>query len=246
MDFKNQLPKYTLQQLTKIPIDPSSKQYQEFKHIIKRFPEEAVYIYSFKENRLIYADGWNETLGFNDQEIDLLTIMSQTDPTHAPFAFDLNDKAVKFILSKKQDMLQYSYSFESRKIHKNGTLVPMQIKLAIFSVNEDGSVKEAIGRFQVNRDLRFGKVIRYAAYGPEKNEFEDELNKSLFEHYAISNKEKVVLQHVSNGLTIKEIASLLDLSKSGVEKRILPLYKRFNVNSLPHLIGFAYENFILP
>ncbi len=246
MDSKNQLPEYTLQQLTKIPIDTSSEQYQEFKRVIKRFPEEAVYIYSFKENRLIYADGWEETLGYKDAEIDLLTILSQTDPLHAPFAFDLSEQAIKFILSKKQDMLQYSYSFEARKIHKNGSLVPMQIKLAIFSVEEDGAVKEAIGRFQVNRALRFGKVIRYAAYGPEKNEFEDELNKSLFEHIAISNKEKIVLQYVSKGLTIKEIASILDLSKSGVEKRILPLYKRFSVNSLPHLISFAHENFILP
>jgi DNA-binding CsgD family transcriptional regulator len=246
MDSKNQLTDYTRQQLTKTPVDLSSEQYQEFKRVIKRFPEEAVYIYSFKENRLIYADGWEETLGYKDTEIDLLTIMSKTDPLHAPFAFDLNDKAVQFILSKKQDMLQYSYSFEARKIHKNETLIPMQIKLSIFSVEEDGTVKEAIGRFQVNRDLRFGKVIRYAAYGPDKNEFEDELNKSLFEHIAISNKEKVVLHYVSKGLTIKEIASKLDLSKSGVEKRILPLYKRFNVNSLPHLISFSYENFILP
>ena len=246
MDHKKQLPDFTRQQITTTPIDSSSEQYQEFKRIIKRFPEEAVYIYSFKENRLIYADGWEETLGYKDSEIDLLTLMSKTDPLHAPFAFDLNDKAIKFIFAKKKDLLQYSYSFEARKIHKNGSLVPMQIKLAIFSVEEDGSVKEAVGRFQVNRDLRFGKVIRYAAYGPEKNEFEEELNKSLFEHFAISNKEKEVLQLVSNGLTIKEIAAKLDLSKSGVEKRILPLYKRFNVNSLPHLISFSYENFILP
>ncbi len=246
MDLKNQLPKYTKQQITTTPINPSDEQYQKFKRVIQRFPEEAVYVYSFKENRLIYADGWEETLGYKDSEIDLLTIMSKTDPLHAPFVFDLNDKALKFILLKKQDMLQYSYSFEARKIHKNGRLIPMQIKLGIFSVEENGAVKEAIGRFQVNRDLRFGKVIRYAAYGPEKNEFEEELNKSLFEHYAISNKEKEVLQQVARGLTIKEIASNLDLSKSGVEKRILPLYKRFNVNSLPHLISFSYENFILP
>ncbi len=246
MDLKNQLPDFIVQLLTKTPIDLLSEQYQEFKKVIKRFPEEAVYIYSFKENRLVYADGWEETLGYKDNEIDLITIMSKTDPLHAPFAFDLNEKAVKFIFSKNQDMLHYSYSFEARKIHKDGSLVPMQIKLAIFSVEKDGAVKEAIGRFQVNRDLRFGKVIRYAAYGPEKNEFEEELNKSLFEHIAISNKEKEVLQYVSKGLTIKEIAAKLDMSKSGVEKRILPLYKRFNVNSLPHLISFLYENFILP
>ncbi len=195
---------------------------------------------------MIYADGWEETLGYKDNEIDLLTIMSQTDPTHAPFSFDLNDKAVEFILSKKEDLMQYSFSFEVRKIHKNGGMVPMQIKLAIFSVEADGSVKEAIGRFQVNRDLRFGKVIRYAAYGPNKNEFEEELNKSLFQHYAISNKEKEALKYVAKGFSFKEIADELKISQSAVEKRILPMYKRFELNGLPHLISFAYENYILP
>lgn len=246
MPAKNQLPVFTQEHLFETPIDSKSEGYLNYKKSINRFPEEAVYIYSFKENRLVYADGWEETLGFKDTEIDLLTIMSQTDPLHAPFSFDLNDKALKFILSKKKKMLQYSFSLEVRKVHKNGSLVPMQIKLAIFSVNKDGSVKEAVGRFQINRDLRFGKVIRYAALGPEKNEFEEELNKSLFRHLAISNKEKEALQFVAKGYSMKEIAEELGVTLSAVEKRILPMYKRFNVKGLPHLISFAYENFILP
>ena len=44
----------------------------------------------------------------------------------------------------------------------------------------------------------------------------------------------------------KEIAERLNVSQSAIEKRIIPLYKRFNVKSLPHLISFAYDNNILP
>lgn len=111
---------------------------------------------------------------------------------------------------------------------------------------ENGLIKEAIGRFQVNRSLRFGKVIRYSAFGPEKNEFEDELNKSLFKYQTISGKEKEALVYLAKGYTFKEIADELNITSSAVEKRIIPLYKRFEVKSLAHLISFAYENFILP
>ncbi len=232
--------------VTPIPIDSQSEEYQHFTKTIKRFPEEAIYIYSFKENRLVYAAGWEETLGYKDSEIDLHTIVKQTDPAHAPFSYDLNDQAVKFILSSKFRMLEYYFTMEINKIHKNGSLVPMMVKLGIYSVHEDGSVREAIGRFQINRGLRFGKVIRYASYGPNKNEFEEALNKALFNHIAISDKEKEALSFIAKGLTLKEIAHELGVSQSAIEKRIIPLYKRFDVRGLPHLIGFAYENFILP
>jgi DNA-binding CsgD family transcriptional regulator len=89
-------------------------------------------------------------------------------------------------------------------------------------------------------------VMRYAAFGPEKNEFEEELNKTLFYKNVISNKEKDALALVAKGYSLKEIAMLLKISQSAVEKRIIPLYKRFDVKSMPHLVSFAYENHILP
>jgi DNA-binding CsgD family transcriptional regulator len=243
---QNTLRPFTLDDLSDIPIDIHSQEYQHFSKIIKRFPEEAVYIFSFAKNRLIYAAGWEETLGYTDTEINLQTIVSQTDPMYIPFSNDLNAKAVKFIMSKRKDMEKYSFSIELKKIHKNGTLVPMMVNVGIYSVEKNGEVKEAIGRFRVNNGLRFGKVMRYAAYGPEKNEFEEELNKSLFNYFAISDKEKQALQLLSKGYSFKEMAHELEVSVSALEKRIQPMYKRFNVKSLAHLISFSYENFILP
>ena len=71
-------------------------------------------------------------------------------------------------------------------------------------------------------------------------------NKALFKHFAISDKEKEALALVAKGLSFKEIAGHLKVSSSAIEKRIIPMYRRFNVRSLAHLISFAYENHILP
>jgi DNA-binding NarL/FixJ family response regulator len=88
--------------------------------------------------------------------------------------------------------------------------------------------------------------MRYAAYGPEKSEFEEELNKELFKHFAISRKEKEALSLIAKGYSDKEIANHFKVSTSAIEKRIIPLFKRFDVKSRTHLITFAYENHILP
>jgi DNA-binding NarL/FixJ family response regulator len=88
--------------------------------------------------------------------------------------------------------------------------------------------------------------MRYAVFGPNKNELEEELNKTLFYKNVISNKERDALALIAKGYSLKEAATMLNVSQSAVEKRIIPLYKRFDVKSMPHLVSFAFENHILP
>lgn len=231
--------------ITDIPADLESKEALFFKQTIPRFPEEAIYIYSFKQNRMIFASGWEDVVGYKDNEINMLAIVNMSAPEFAPFSHDLNDKALKFIHSKTKKLEEYSFTIELKKVHKNGNEVPIVARVGVFD-SENGEVSSIIGRFQINRNLIFGKVMRYAAYGPEKEKFEEELNKILFYHLAISNKEKEALSLVAKGYSFKEIANELNVSHSAIEKRIIPLYKRFNVKSLTHLVSFAYDNNILP
>ena len=168
-----------------------------------------------------------------------------TAPDYAPFVDELNDKALMFIHKTTSELDKYSFLIESKKLHKNGSEVPIVARVGVFE-HENGKLKSIIGRFQVNRNLTFGKVMRYAAFGPDKVEFEEELNKTLFYKYAISNKEREALAMVAKGHSLKEIAKFFNVSQSAIEKRIIPLYKRFEVKSLTHLVSFAYENHILP
>jgi len=236
---------YSKNFITAVPANLEEEQAQYFRQTIPTFPEEAVYIYSFKENRMIFARGWEEVVGYKDDEINMLAIVNMSAPEYAPFSHDLNDKALQFIHKKTENLEDYSFTIELKKIHKDGSLVPIIARVGVFK-SENGHIESIIGRFQINRSLIFGRVMRYAAYGPEKEKFEEELNKILFSHLAISNKEKEALSLVAKGYSFKEIAHELKVSHSAIEKRIIPLYKRFDVKSLTHLVSFAYDNFILP
>ena len=89
-------------------------------------------------------------------------------------------------------------------------------------------------------------VMRYDVQGPDKEEFEEVINKAVQKFLTISGKEKEALIYVAKGFSFKEIAEILGVSSSAIEKRVQPLYKRFNVKNLTHLVSFAYENHILP
>ncbi len=236
---------YSKSHISDVPADLNSSAAQHFKLTIPRFPEEAVYIYSFKENRMIYADGWEDVLGYMDDEISMLTIVNASAPVFAPFSNELNDKALRFIMGKSADLEKYSFTIELKKTQKNGKEVPVIARVGVYGV-ENGRVISIIGSFRINRSITFGKIMRYAAYGPDKNEFEEELNKTLFYHLAISDKEKEALALAAKGYSFKQIADNLNVSISAIDKRIIPMYKRFDVNSITHLVSFAYENHILP
>ena len=125
-------------------------------------------------------------------------------------------------------------------------MIPMEVKIGILSVDEEGMVNNIIGRFRINRNLHLGRVMRYEVHGPDKEEFEKVINKAVQKFLTISGKEKEALSYVAKGYSFKEIADELGVSASAIEKRIQPLYKRFNVKNLTHLVSFAYENHILP
>ncbi len=246
MNKSNKTPEIDPSVVTDLPADTSSNLFKQYKRSLIRLTDEAVYIYSFKEKKLIYADGWEETLGFKDNEITLQTIIKQTDASYVAFAHEINAKTIEFILSKKTGIKNYSFTVELKKIHRDGTMVPMEVKIGILSVDDDGMVNHIIGRFRINRNLHLGMVMRYDVHGPDKEEFEKVINKAVQKFLTISGKEKEALKYVAKGYSFKEIADELGVSASAIEKRIQPLYKRFNVKNLTHLVSFAYENYILP
>jgi DNA-binding CsgD family transcriptional regulator len=231
--------------ITDITADLTSDFARDFRAKTYKYPMEGIYVYSFQEGRMIYTDGWEEVCGIADTEINMLKIVNLTAPTFAPFVNEINDKALKFLHQRNENLNEYSFTIELKIMHVNGTEIPVTAKVSVFDTTETGQLKCIKGRFQVDYGLRFGKVMRYAAYGPEKDAFETDLNESLFYPYHISQKEMEVLQLLAEGYAYKEMADKLCISKSAVEKRIIPLFTRFDVKNNAHLIAFAYQNNLL-
>lgn len=236
--------KYTRDRVSDTPFDINDPIYKEYKEKVPQFIGQAVYVYSFEKKRMLFAFGWEELLGYRDEEITLLKIVSSTSKRHFNFSNELNDKALLFLKNINKDLDKYSFTIEVEKTHKNGEIIPLFSRVGIYK-SYKGNIIEVIGISERIHSRKLGDIMQYAAFGPETSGFEETLNDQLFNELGISRKEKEALELASKGYAFKEIASKLNVSQSAIEKRIIPLYKRFNVKSLPHLISFAYNNQIL-
>lgn len=246
MEEKEDLGAYSKQFITNVPADLRSEQAEEYRSKIFKYPMEGVYIYSFAEGRMLFADGWDEIVGIPNEEINMLEIVTMTAPAFAPFVHEINDKALKFLHFRNDNLKEYSFTIELKILHRNGDEVPVTAKVSVHETTASGHLKCIMGRFHVDHGLRFGKVMRYSAYGPEKSAFETDLNESLFYPFHISDKELEVLKMLSEGQAYKEMADKLEISPSAIEKRIRPLFQRFGVKNNTHLIAFAFQNNLLP
>jgi len=235
---------FTRIRVSDTPYNAEDFVFEEYKNKVQSFIGQAVYIYSFEKNRMLYAAGWEDLLGYKSEEITLFKIVSITSKRHFNFSNELNDKSLEFLLGKKKDLEKYSFTIEVEKIHKNGEIIPLFSRVGIFK-SRNGTILEIIGISEKIHSRKLGNIMQYAVFGPKLSGFEESLNQQLFNELAISNKEIEVLELAAKGFTFKEIACKLNVSQSAIEKRLYPLYKRFDVKSLPHLISFAHDNDIL-
>jgi len=232
---------YVKTSLSDKPADMNSDVFKLYKNTIPSFDNQAVYIYSFKENKMLYAQGWFDVLGYRDDEINMVTIVSISTPKFAAFSHEMNEKSLAYINKQKVHLEKYSFTIELEKYHKNGKPIPLFSRVGVHK-SENGMITEIIGVSQIVNSLKFGNIMNYAVYGPNSEKFEETLSKELFCKLVITKKEKEALELAAAGFTFKEIAHRFNISQSAIEKRIIPLYKRFNVKSLPHLISFAHDN----
>ncbi|KGL59410.1 MULTISPECIES: LuxR C-terminal-related transcriptional regulator [unclassified Polaribacter] len=242
--MKNDFGKYTREIVSDIPFDSNDSEYQKCKEKVPQFTGQAIYVYSFVKNRMLYAHGWDKMLGYKDEEITLLKLIRLTSERHSNFSNEFTDKALQYIKNIKVDLDKYSFTIELEKIHKNGEIIPLFSRAGIHK-SKNGTILEIIGISERIHSRKLGNIMQYAAFGPITSLFEESLNEQLFNELGISRKEKEALELAAKGYAFKEIANKLKVSQSAIEKRIIPLYKRFNVKSLPHLISFAHDNHIL-
>ncbi|KPM49207.1 helix-turn-helix transcriptional regulator [Jiulongibacter sediminis] len=230
--------------LTDLTADSRSPRNKELSKKFFRFPEEAIFIYSFIEDRIVYADGWPEVLGYGNEEMNMHLYIAITTEEFASFTNELNQQALQYIAIQSEDLELHGYSMQLKKYHKDGREVPLVANVNVFKTL-DGKITEIICRSMINRNLKFGKVMQYSTYGPKKDNFEDKLNKDLFSNLTISLKEKETVGLLAQGKSYKQIAAEQNVTISAIEKRIAPLFKRFDVNGVAHLISFCHENYLI-
>jgi DNA-binding NarL/FixJ family response regulator len=205
------------------------------------FSDEATYVYSLKTKKIMYAKGWMELLGYANEEISMHLLVEITTPDHKEFIQEINNQALAFILSKSANLLEYSCTTECKKLSKQGEEVALLESVKVHK-SLKGKVVEVIGTYKRNpRTPHLGNKYLQAS-GPGIETLVEKMKLVAGNEALIKVRERKILKMLAQGKSMKEVAEVLFVSKSAIEKTVMPLYRKCNVRNLVELIAYAHKN----
>lgn len=211
---------------------------------ITTFSDEATFVYSLENKKILFAEGWLHLLGYSNEEISMQLLVSITTPDFKEFIQEMNNQALAFIFSKSEYLHSYSCTIESKKISKSGEVVPLIESVRVFR-SSGGKVLDVIGTYKRNPRFPNPGNKYFQASGPGIEEFIEKMEQVASRGTLVNDQEQKILHMLANGKTMKEVAVETFVSKSKVEKMLIQLYRKFNVRNLTELIAYAHKNGLL-
>lgn len=208
---------------------------------IARFPDEALYVYSFEYSCIVYAAGWPELLGFGNDEINLQMLVSITTPDYINFVREINNESIKFIMNKTENLTDYSLVTESKLFSKDGKQIPLIISVGVLEY-EQGKPLQIVGTFKHNTRIPHPGNKYFKASGKGIEELVETMKLVADRETTISEREKEIVTNLAKGLSLQATAQALYISKSTVEKIVSKLFRKIDVKNTNELISFVIKN----
>jgi DNA-binding CsgD family transcriptional regulator len=223
-----------------IPVQTDSTDYSKLKNTMTSY----LFVYDFTSNKLLFEAGWKELLQLSATP----TIHAIFDRIQSKFqlqVMEILDCLLEQMLSNREEVIKYGCTIEFKLKSENGPLIPVVFRIGVYEVGDMGEALSCIIRCQRDDALRIGGIARYTIYAPSEG-CSRHLNQKFSVVSQLGQDELQILRLIARGMAFKEVAHQMSISKSSVEKRVQRMYKRFNVKSAAHLVGHAYDHFILP
>ncbi|MFN9998149.1 MAG: LuxR C-terminal-related transcriptional regulator [Sediminibacterium sp.] len=208
---------------------------------IARFPDEAIYVYCFETNCIVYADGWPELLGYGNDEINLQMLIHLTTPDYINFIREINNESIKFIMRKTENLTDYSLVIESKLFSKTGKQIPLIISVGVLE-SENGKPLRILGSFKQNPRIPHPGNKYFKASGTGIEELVENMKLIADRESILGEREREIITKLANGLGLRATAQALFISKSSVEKIVSKLSKKIDVKNTYELISFAFKN----
>jgi len=231
---------YFLNQLSNLKADLYSMDAQSTKERFALFPNQAVSIYDYTTFELKYVDGF-EMFGMKDDEITMVDVFNTAVPEHREVCGELSGKLIQFakerVIQKDLHVLNMTYA----GLHRDGSRMHIMFQAKIFETTTDETIKSACTMMTYFPHLKPPRIVSWSVLGSSFDGVYEILDKSIVNPNHIRSREQEILQLISGGLTMHEMADNLCISNRTVEKHLENLRHRFNCQNSIQLVAFAKD-----
>ena len=225
-------------------VSPSDSIEQSFyNELIEVGEGEGCYIYSFKENKLIFSKGLDVMFGIVTEEVNMVLLNSIYEKEFTVFVDEYYDRLLLYLYNNNKQLKDFSSSII---IKVKDYEFPVYVNIKVLKTDANGNLVSIIGIVKRMAELKTTNVVQYSLKGVADQNFTDKVNFGLDHNLCISEDNIKLIELIEKDETKETISKTLSTSTESIQNRLKDLYRRFNVNSEKDLVEFAKTNFIIP
>ncbi len=227
----------------------SLKNPEKLKQVMKNLqhtlllPNQMMYLICYNPKGIFLARNTERFLPYRDDELTIERIIAHISSLDADFVA----KAIKaiydwFRINKLPD-LDVIFAIEHRMIDKNKETLFVQRNTRILDVDEN-----LLPAMAVSIITNMSAIVK-CDFTPRASLFNSRTGEQYFYieavnnvHTWISKREQEVLELLCNGLSSKQIAEKLFISKHTVDGHRRMLLEKTKISSTPELVSYAHKN----
>lgn len=234
--------KYTQAFLSdKISKDSSNTDF--YKERIEVKNNEAVYVYSFKGNKMVFTKGFEKITNKKDDEISILELNNLFSPHFENFINEYHDRILLFLHTNNEK----NETFSSHVIIKiNNFDYPVILNIKVFETDDNGNLISIIGTTTIEKRLKTSDIVQYGFKGDFNPEFVEEINNDLEFNQCVSSFNIKIIELLELKKSYTDISNKLNISEEKIKNNLNKLLKRFELKNIKELIEFAKNNYLIP
>lgn len=200
---------------------------------------ECIFVSDFSKNELVFIKGFQNLLGYRDEDISLEFIRSLYHPMEAGRIKRIIRAAVLYSLDHPEDTLGNELSITFRIKKKEGGYIKILDNSSIIEVDKNNKILYVLSRYT---DISFMDHTDNINWNLKANNLNKEAFKKLIyrnEQKYFTKRETEIIQEIANGRSSKEMADKYHISRHTVATHRKQIYYKSNCHNPMELIIFC-------
>jgi len=207
--------------------------------------KECIYLLDFVKNKIIYAKGFQNVLGYADKNISFEFIIDNHHPEDNEAVNRISKAAILHCMENPANVLNSVLFIAYRRKKKDGTYIKVLSESSIFEINDKGMPTKGFTKIT---DISFIDTSEVVNYWMEADDFNKEaFNEKIYSAYAdfFTDREKDIIKELAKDLTTRSIAEKLCISEHTIATHRKHILKKSNTHKTEDLLLFCKRKGII-
>ncbi|WKK66457.1 LuxR C-terminal-related transcriptional regulator [Lutimonas zeaxanthinifaciens] len=206
---------------------------------------ECLYIVDFNKNELIHKKGFENLLGYSDEEMNAALLFEGYHPQDKEIITKVIQEAILYTLKHSSEGDQNSLYLKYRRRRKDGTYITVLSQSFIYDLDKNGKRLKSITRLT---DVSFtsendGVSFSFQAKNLDQESFQWKIHEAYLDLF--TSRELEVMNEMFKGITNREIGENLFISEHTVATHRKNIYKKSSCSSVNELYIYCEPKGIL-